>query len=631
MINLNSAQGNPRRFVFYGGILLAVLVLLGGFYNLQILQESIYSGKSEENSVKRETQIPVRGLIYDRNGWLIVDNRPSFSLYLVPAQTTPQTISTLSEILGVNESQFKKNFRRARRFQPIKIARYVDISTLTKLQEDKLNLPGLEWKVEPKRHYYYERSFAHILGTLGEIGEEQLDTNPEYEPGDLVGKKGVEQALDDQLRGEKGYRYVKVDALGRTVGVVENLSHGEKAVSSPGYDLYLTLDARLQLFADSLFGDHNGALVAIDVRNGEIISMASKPDYDLSLFAEAIEPEMWNLLMADSLKPLFDRATQATYPPGSTYKMIAAIAAFNEGIISPQWTIFCPGYYRIGQRVIRCWKGDGHGEMNLLSAIKYSCNVYFYQVGLKIGIDHWSRYSQLFRFGKKTGIELKTEKGGLVPSEDYYNRVYGKNGWTKGLLANIAIGQGELLVTPLQMAQFAMILANSGTYYRPHLTKKLVNKISNEPDTLSNPPYKLEGIKPEVFEFIREGMHQVVAGGTGWRASIWRISGAGKTGTAQNPHGVSHAWFIGFTPFEEPEIAIAIILEHGGSGGGAAAPIAGEYFRRYFHYQNKFDYDQYREYLNKLWKKQKEQARLDSLRAAGVAVPGDSTNQITGD
>jgi penicillin-binding protein 2 len=620
MINLNSVQGNPRRFVFYGGILLAVLVLLGGFYNLQILQESIYSGKSEENSVKRETQIPVRGLIYDRNGRLIVDNRPSFSLYLVPAQTTPQTISTLSEILGVNESQFKKNFRRARRFQPIKIARYVDISTLTKLQEDKLNLPGLEWKVEPKRHYYYERSFAHILGTLGEIGEEQLDTNPEYEPGDLVGKKGIEQALDDQLRGEKGYRYVKVDALGRTVGVVENLSHGEKAISSPGYDLYLTLDARLQLFADSLFGDHNGALVAIDVRNGEIISMASKPDYDLSLFAEAIEPEMWNLLMADSLKPLFDRATQATYPPGSTYKMIAAIAALNEGIISPQWTIFCPGYYRIGQRVIRCWKGDGHGEMNLLSAIKYSCNVYFYQVGLKIGIDHWSRYSQLFRFGKKTGIELKTEKGGLVPSEDYYNRVYGKNGWTKGLLANIAIGQGELLVTPLQMAQFAMILANSGTYYRPHLTKKLVNKISNEPDTLSNPPYKLEGIKPEVFEFIREGMHQVVAGGTGWRASIWRISGAGKTGTAQNPHGVSHAWFIGFTPFGEPEIAIAIILEHGGSGGGTAAPIAGEYFRRYFHYQNKFDYDQYREYLNKLWKKQKEQARLDSLRAAGVKV-----------
>jgi penicillin-binding protein 2 len=631
MINLNSAQGNPRRLVFYGGILLVVLILTGGFYNLQILQENVYSGKSEENSVKRETQIPVRGLIYDRNGRLIVDNRPSFSLYLVPAQTTSQTTSALSEILGIDENQIKKNFRRSRRFQPIKIARYVDMSTLTILQENKLYLPGLEWKVEPKRHYYYNRSFAHILGTLGEIGEEELNANPEYEPGDLIGKKGVEQALDDQLRGKKGYRYVKVDALGRTVSAAENLSPSKKATPLPGYNLYLSIDARLQLFTDSLFGDHTGALVAIDVSNGEIITMVSKPDYDLNLFAEAIEPELWNQLMADSLKPLFDRATQATYPPGSTYKMITAIAALNEGIITPQWTIYCPGYYRIGQRVIRCWKGDGHGEMNLISAIKNSCNVYFYQLGLKIGIDHWNRYSQMFRFGKKTGIELKTEKAGLVPSKEYYNKVYGKSGWTKGLLANVAIGQGELLVTPLQMALFAMILANSGTYYHPHLTKRLVNKVSNKTDSLSNPSFKLEGIKPEVFEFIREGMRRVVAGGTGWRASVWRMSGAGKTGTAQNPHGVSHAWFIGFVPFEEPEIAIAIIIEHGGSGGGAAAPLAGEYFRRYFYYQGKFDYDQYREYLRKLWEKQKEQARLDSLRAAGVLVPGDSTNQVIGD
>ena len=626
MINFSPGQGNPRRFVFQGIVSLALLLLAGGFYNLQILQGNIYRGKSEENSVKKETRIPVRGLIYDRNGELITDNRPSFSLYLVPAQTTPATISALSQILNIDEAQIKKNFRRARRFQPVKIARYVDMTTLIRLQENKLDLPGLEWKVEPKRNYNYNRSFAHVLGTLGEIGEEELNKNPEYEPGDLVGKKGVEQALDDYLRGEKGYRYVRVDALGRTVGTIENIASQKSANPLPGYDLYLTIDSRLQLFADSLFNQRSGALVAIDVRSGEILSMVSRPDYDLNLFAEAVEPEVWNELMADSLKPLFDRATQATYPPGSTYKMVAATAALNEGIITPQWSVYCPGYFRIGQRVVKCWKSDGHGEMNLLAAIRNSCNVYFYQLGLKIGINHWSHYSTLFRFGKKTGIELSTEKAGLVPSEAYYNRVYGKNRWTKGMLANIAIGQGELLVTTLQMAQFAMILANSGTYYTPHLQKKLIGKTaSNKADSVLYPPQTVEGIKPEVFEFIREGMRQVVAGGTGWRAAVWGISGAGKTGTAQNPHGDSHAWYIGFAPFEEPEVAIAIIFENGGSGGGVAAPVAGEYFRRYFSYQGKFDYAKYREFLRRSWEKQKEQARIDSLRAAGAIAADDST------
>lgn len=624
MININSGHGNPRRFVFYGFTLLAVLVLAGGFYNLQILQENLYSGQSEKNSVKRETQIPIRGLIYDRNGELIADNRPSFSLYLVPAQTTPQTISTLSRMLNIEEKQITRNFRRARRFQPIKVARYVDMVTLTRLQENKLDLPGLEWKVEPKRNYYYNRSFAHVLGTLGEIGEDELNANPEYEPGDLVGKKGVELSLDEYLRGKKGYKYVKVDALGRTVGSIDHVSGEEKSIPIPGYDLYLSIDARLQLYADSLFGDRSGAMVAIDVRSGEILTMLSKPDYDLDLFAEAIEPEMWNELMSDSLKPLYDRAAQATYPPGSTYKMIAAIAALNEGIITPQWSVYCPGYFRIGQRVVKCWKGDGHGEMNLLAAIRNSCNVYFYQLGLKIGINHWSHYSKLFLFGKKTKIELNSEKAGLVPSEEYYNKVYGKNGWTKGMLANIAIGQGELLVTPLQMAQFAMILADSGGYYQPHLRKKLVNKVTDDPDTLSYPLQKVEGIKPEVFRLVREGMRQVVAGGTGWRAAVWGITGGGKTGTAQNPHGASHAWFIGFAPFENPEIALAIILENGGSGGGAAAPIAGDYLRRYFSYQGKFDYQKYRAFLRMVWEKQKEQARADSLKAAGVVAPGDS-------
>lgn len=750
MNNINFSAGNPRKYVYYGLIAACMLVLSIGFYHLQIMQESIYRGKSEKNSVKKVTQIPVRGHIYDRNwgtfhitdsvldslmedgvpyqarmrlekikqkifpteesfldtlrktignnltqrhrpallkyaqiGKLIVDNRPSFSLYLVPALTTRPALEALGAILEVAPEQISKNFRRSRRFQPVKIARYVTLETLVKLQENRLQFPGLEWKVEPKRNYYFRSSFAHVLGTLGEIGENELSQSEEYEAGDVVGKKGIEKGLDKELRGQKGFKFVKVDALGRTV---EDLSPRENALPHPGKDLFLTIDARLQQYADSLFGDRNGAFVAVDPRNGEILTMVSKPDYDLNLFAEAVKPEVWQELMSDSLKPLYDRATQATYPPGSTYKMVAAIAGLNEGIITPQWTIFCPGYYRIGRRTVHCWNAAGHGEVNITAAIRGSCNVFFYQLGLKLGIEQWTKYSRIFQFGKPCGIELTSEKAGLVPSRAYYDRIYGKGKWTNGMLANIAIGQGELLVTPLQMAQFAMILANSGRYYRPHLTRKLVDKIpayqvteealkqlefqnapqeilnllrglkerqftQNElselletrvtaeegqkyepsileyarkifppPDRVSYPAEMIEGIQPEVFEIIREGMRQVVAGGTGWRAGVWQKSGAGKTGTAQNPHGDSHAWFIGFTPFEEPEIAVAVIFENGGSGSGVAAPVVGQYLQRYYYYKGEFDYQKYREFQRMLWEKQKEKARQDSLQGAGIQL-----------
>lgn len=603
--------------MFYGLILVSSVILMLRFFDLQIMQENIYREKSNENSVKKETQIPVRGLIYDRHGQLIADNRPSFSLYLVPAQTTPSTVSFLANALQVEEKEIKKKFRRSRRFQPVKIARYVDYKTLTLLQENKLDLPGLEWKVEPKRNYHFDRSFAHVLGTLGEIGEGELSRSNDYEAGDIVGKKGIEKALDKELRGRKGFRIIQVDALGRSAG---DLVSEKNRLAYPGKDLYLSIDARLQLYADSLMSIGNGALVAVDVRNGEILTLVSKPDYDLNLFAEAIQAEVWSQLMADTLKPLFDRATQATYPPGSTYKMVAAIAALNEGIVNEKWSVFCPGYYRIGRRIVRCWNPEGHGEVNVTAAIRHSCNVYFYQLGLKIGIDLWTKYSKIFQFGEKTGMELQTEKPGLVPSREYYNKVYGKGRWSHGMIANIAIGQGELLVTPLQMAQFAMMLADSGSYFQPHLTRKMIDKITGEIDSVAAERKTIEGIKPEVFRIVREGMRQVVAGGTGWRAGVWRISGGGKTGTAQTPPRKSHAWYIGFAPYENPEIAIALIIENGGSGGGIAAPVAGKYLQRYFHYKGEFNYKEYREFQRILWAKQQEQARLDSLRSAGVMI-----------
>ncbi len=257
----------------------------------------------------------------------------------------------------------------------------------------------------------------------------------------------------------------------------------------------------------------------------------------------------------------------------------------QEKIINPSWSISCPGYFKLGRKIIHCWKKSGHGELNLVGAIENSCNVYFYQLGLKIGLNVWEKYSKLFRFGKTTGIDIVGEKAGLVPSVAYYNKVYGKNGWTRGNLANLAIGQGELLVTPLQMAQFAMIIANEGTFYRPHVRKYFVDKLTNQKEYYTPEKIVIRGLKPEIYRFVKEGMYKVVHEGTGRAANIPFVDVAGKTGTSQNPHGKDHAWFIGFAPYDHPEIAFSVIVENGGSGGAVAAPIARkilvQYFRKY--------------------------------------------------
>ncbi len=612
MNSSNFRSDNPRRLVFYIGFLLMFLVLFGGFYNLQIFQGREYQEKSLRNSIKVETRTPLRGLIYDREDNLIADNRPSFSIYLIPAQTKEKTVTFLSEVLDIPVKTIKRKMRGySRRFQPVKIARYVDRQTLSKIQENKADLPGLDWRVEPRRNYVMNRSFAHVLGTLGEVADNDLQKDSNYEPGDVVGKKGIEKVLDQYLRGSKGYRYVKVDAFGRTV---ETMSSEKNRAPEAGHDLHLTIDADLQAYADSLFQDKTGALVAVDVRNGEVLTLVSKPNYDLDAFAEAVQQDVWRSLMADSLKPLFDRAGQGTYPPGSTYKMVAAIAALNEDIVAPSWKVYCSGSYRIGRRIVRCWNLQGHGEVEILKALAQSCNVYFYQLGLKIGIDHWNHYSKMFLFGERTNVELSGEKSGLLPSKRYYDRVFGEGNWTAGMLANIAIGQGELLVTPLQMARFTMMLANSGEYYQLHLLRKLVNKMDGSQQNFDHEPQYITGIDTLVMQTIREGMRRVVAGGTGSRAGVWQMTGGGKTGTAQNPHGKPHAWYIGFAPFEEPEIAVALIVENGGGGGGVAAPMAGKYLRRYFHKLDRFDYAAEAEFLRKLWVRRQQQAQADSLQ-----------------
>jgi len=457
-----------------------------------------------------------------------------------------------------------------------------------------------------------DSGLAHLLGTLGEIDERELGSYPQLEPGDLVGKKALEKTFDDDIRGSKGYRFVKVDAAGRVVGQV---STSKSTRPQPGKHLYLTIDLRMQAYADSLMRDKRGALIAIDTRDGGVLTLLSKPDYDVSKLSGVISSNIWDNLLNDPYHPLYDRACQSGYPPGSAYKLVAAIAALNDNIITPARKSTCPGYFVIGRKTVRCWKAGGHGTLDLIGAIKNSCNVYFYQLGLLIGLDTWNKYSILFHFGQKTGIELTNENSGLVPSVDYYNKVYGEDKWTKGMLANLAIGQGELLVTPLQMVQFVSILANRGVLHQPHLGGKLVDPITREEEKISFKTTKIEGIKSSVYQVILEGMRQVVDGGTGGMSRLYGgISSAGKTGTAQNPHGKDHAWFIGFAPYESPEIAICVLVENGGSGGGVAAPIAGAYLKKYFYYQGKYDYHVEQRILAAL------AAKRDSLKAAADSL-----------
>jgi len=568
-----------KQYILSGLTLFFFIVLLIGFMRLQVNKKNLYLQKSINNSIRKIALYPVRGLIRDSKGKILVDNRPSFAMAVIPKIIADSTINFLSARFHIPAQEIQKKIHKEYGFRPIIIARDISQKQLIFLEENRLSLPGVVNIVESKRYYGPDIRSPHILGTIGEVTPEEQHRWPGLKTGDLTGKSGLEKRYDSELRGTKGVRYLRVDAQGKEIGIYDI---NRNILPVHGSDLYLRLNFRLQQFADSILNGKRGALVAIDVRNGGIISMVSKPDYNPSDLAGKINPDIWKKLVNDPAHPLFSRAIQSSYPPGSTYKIVAAIAALQEKIITPQWKAFCPGYFKLGRRTIHCWNKAGHGWVNLKQAIKGSCNVYFYQLGLKIGLNIWNKYSLMLGFGSPTGIDIPNESSGLVPSESYFNHLFGKNGWTRGNLANLAIGQGELLTTPLQIAQFAMILANKGVYHTPHLVDHIFQYDTHKNTTFPENTKYITGISNEVYNFVRDGMHEVVNGGTGWRAKVPNIDMAGKTGSAQNPHGDSHAWFMGFAPYEFPQIAIAVLVENGGGGGAVAAPIARQFLEMYF-------------------------------------------------
>ncbi len=581
---------NLKRFyILFTLVPFAISIVRTG--QLQLYQWDKYFRESEKNRIRDIIIEPLRGLIFDRNGEILVDNRPNYSVSVVPYEflKADSAIILLSEILNQRPDALKRKINEDKRgnFSPVKINRQIDFKVLSAIEERLLDLPGVFYNTESRRYYPGGIKAPHLFGYLGEITSAELKKfkNANYKQGDSIGKNGIELQDEEYLRGTPGVKYIEVDVLGREV---RNLTDLGGQSPDPGRDIFLTIHADIQRYLEDVMADKKGAAVVLDPRNGDVLALMSKPDYDPEIFSNPLTPETWNQLVNHENKPLYNRASQSLFPPGSTYKLVLAAAGLETGDINLEERVLCTGAHRLGNRLFHCWKKTGHGEVNFMAAVEQSCNVYFWEKSRDIGLGKWSEFSQNFQFGKLTKIDLPNESPGLVPTKEYFDQKYGEKKWTRGLVLNLVVGQGDLLTTPLQMAQFAMILGNEGVLFRPHLVKKNQDPLTGEVVFTKVDSIQIQGISKKTYRTIKQGMNLVVNGvkGTAKSARIRGVTVCGKTGTAQNPHGNDHAWFIGFAPMDKPEIAFCIMVENGGSGGAVAAPIAGGVLSIYFKNKN---------------------------------------------
>ncbi|MGQ9819702.1 MAG: penicillin-binding protein 2 [Candidatus Kapaibacteriales bacterium] len=566
-------------------VFLISFVFVGRLFYLQILKGSVYKIKAETQSIKAQHIYPFRGNIYDRDGNLLVYNAPSFSLQVYIGNFRKDRINILAHLLNIDSTELYKlilkNFKYSQ-FGDIKILKDLDYQTVQKIEENLEYLPGVEIVPESKRMYNPSIRMSHVIGYLQEISFDELKDQPFYSVGDLVGRTGLEKTYETELRGEKGKRFVGILPAGvRTVRFNEGKS--DMPVKN-GDDLLLSIDTKLQAKAEELLSDWRGAIVAIDPNNGEVLALASKPDYDISLLSGKQFSQNYNLLDNHPSKPLINRAIQSRYPPGSTWKPLMAIAALEEGVINTNTSFYCPGNFQFGNHIYGCH--GSHGYVDVITAIKVSCNVFFYQTALKLGLERIAKWGTLFGFGKKTGIDLPFENSGILPNREWLMRRYG-NWIPPGAVVNYGIGQGEINVTPLQLASYVATISNGGTYHQPHLVRAIRNSITKQTSLMSYDSRKIN-ISPKTIEIVKKAMFEVVnvPGGTAYGIKIDNLEICGKTGTAQNTKGKDHSWFICFAPKDNPKIALAVIVENAGFGSAVAAPIARELLQTFFNLQN---------------------------------------------
>lgn len=576
-------------------ITLTLALLISRLWQLQILDGEGLRTISEKNRMRLIRTPPLRGAIYDRHGELLVDNRPSYDIILVPEDTPDmqKTIEALSRYVPTEEHLSNKIAARDLRrpsYEGVLLAKDVPWQVIAAVETHQLEIPGVSIETGTRRDYPSSGFAAHLLGYVGEISPRELAQSPGYRMGDLIGKFGIEKRWESILRGHGGGQQIEVDAAGkrlRVLGAVE---------ATAGQSLVLTIEAELQRKAESLLEGREGAIVALDVHTGEVLAMASRPMFDPNQFARGVTSSEWRSLVSDPLHPLNNRAIQGQYPPGSTFKVIMAAAALEKGVVTPSTRFSCSGGIPFGNHFFHCWKKKGHGRVDLRQALAQSCDVYFYQVGQRLGIQAIADYARRFGMGAPLSLGIDHELGGVIPDAAWKKARLGAP-WYAGETLSVVIGQGYVTATPLQMAVVAAAVANGGTVYRPHVVKRVLDD-AGEPLQEYGPEVLQEtNIAPHTLQLVREGMIDVVNAptGTGKKAKLLEVLVAGKTGTSQVIAGMKgkgaalprqfrdHAWFIAFAPAEAPKIAVACLLEHAGAGGGAvAAPVVKEVLETYF-------------------------------------------------
>jgi len=536
---------------------------------------------SEQNRIRVKKIVAPRGVIYDRNGKILAETRPSFNIYIIPEDIKDfnQTVDGLAQLMNMERDEIIEKLKAASNMPPsfpVKIKSDVTMDDVAKVEAHRVYLPGVQIQIEPKRYYNYGKTFAHLIGYVSEISDEELKKKEykNYFPGDFIGRYGLERSYESYLRGIDGEKRVEVDAIGReirTLDVKEPI---------PGNNLYLNVDLEVQEVIDKALENKRGGSVVIDTKTGGVIALVSRPAFDPNKFTSGITKEEWQKIALDTRHPLQNRVIQGRYPPGSTFKILLALKGLEEGLINEKTSFLCRGGMPYGGRVFKCWKKGGHGVVSIHRAIVESCDVFFYNLGLKLGVDKIHEMADIIGLGRKTGIDLPGEKDGLVPSTQWKQRVY-KTPWYEGETLSVAIGQGAVWLTPIQLVQLASIVANDGVNYKPKIVKKIVSPEGKtiktfEPELNANLKFKKDTLR-----IVKDSMKGVVneGSGTAYSSRIQHVSMSGKTGTAQSvgERGKNlgdHAWFIAFAPSEDPSIAISVLVEYGGHGSSAAAPVA---------------------------------------------------------
>ncbi len=599
LTNYDPKKFRQRLRVFTWCVLCAFFLLIARMWYLQIVKGDVLRQRSESNRIRIQEIKPLRGLIVDSRGDILVNNQSSFDISIIPeiAKNAADVRNRLAGLCDWGDASIfleEAALKSPRPFVPVKVARNIGRDKLAVVESHTLNLPGVVVDIVPVREYIYGAMDAHLLGYVGEISSSELgrDASAAYRADDVVGKYGIEKYLDDVLKGKSGGEQVEVDAAGRRLNVLGRID----PVS--GHTLVLNIDSDLQKVCWDAFKEQAGTVVVMEPRTGAVMAMVSRPSFDPNLFNRGISEQSWKTLTEDPLCPLQNRAISGQYPPGSTYKLFVAAAALEEGLITENTETWCNGTYPMGNRTFRCWRKRGHGTVDLHRAIVESCDVYFYHLGDMLGVDTMAEYAKTFGFGSATGVSLPGEKSGLVPTREWKLRRFGEP-WQRGETTSLAIGQGFALVTPLQLLRAYCALANGGTLYKPWLVKRIETA---DGQTVQEFSPEVEGIVPvsrKNLDILRNALWGVVnePHGTGGALKRKEQDVCGKTGTSQVislpddeedqkgeiPYRFrDHALFVCFAPYTDPEVAVVVVVEHGGHGGSAAAPIARRVIDGYF-------------------------------------------------